>query len=295
MTLQLRISSRWTLIVLTDQRGRHGAGLHAGEVDRRRLGRAEIWYTTITDQATGAGMWFHHELIAPADRAVPFTRGHVAVFPPGDDIAFESYGPEPWTGAAGFVSGPVSFDGERTAGAAGKISWELACATASPPLSTFPAWVWRTRILSAARMVPVPAGRFTGVVRVGDYELRLLDAPGATGRIYGHGKARRWGWLHADLGGGDVLEVVAAIARRPPLNRVPTLVFVRLRVDGREWPGGDQLLVSRGPVLAGPADHRQDLATTARGTGDAAVRRGGRHAVHRSRRSPGQVPQQRAR
>lgn len=82
----------------------------------------------------------------------------------------------------------------------------------------------------------VPNAAYTGRITHGDGELELRSAPGATARIYGHGNARRWAWLHADLGGGDVLEIVAAVSMRPLLRRLPPLVFLRLRRSGRTWP-----------------------------------------------------------
>jgi hypothetical protein len=54
--------------------------------------------------------------------------------------------------------------------------------------------------------------------------------------IYGHGNARRWGWIHADLGDGDVLEVVTAVSRKAGLRRLPPMAFVRFRIDGKDWP-----------------------------------------------------------
>lgn len=44
-------------------------------------GRTEVWYTTLTDPATGTGVWLHHELTAPADGSEPFAHGWAAVFP----------------------------------------------------------------------------------------------------------------------------------------------------------------------------------------------------------------------
>lgn len=85
-------------------------------------------------------------------------------------------------------------------------------------------------------MLPAARSRYTGTVTHPGGELRLAGAPGAGARIYGHGNARRWAWLHADLGGGDVLEVVAAVSHRPGLDRLPPLVFLRLLRDGRTWP-----------------------------------------------------------
>ncbi len=93
--------------------------------------------------------------------------------------------------------------------------------------------------------MPRPTGRWSGVLRLGDRELVLTDAPGADARIYGHGNARRWGWLHADLGGGGVCEVVAAVSMRPGLDRLPPLPLVRFRLDGGDWPG-DSLLAALG-------------------------------------------------
>jgi hypothetical protein len=54
--------------------------------------------------------------------------------------------------------------------------------------------------------------------------------------IYGHGNGERWGWLHADLGDGDVLEIVAAVSHRAGLRRLAPLPFVRLRQNGVDWP-----------------------------------------------------------
>lgn len=80
-----------------------------------------------------------------------------------------------------------------------------------------------------------PTSRVTGRLRVGD-EAVTVDGPGGVARIYGHGNAQRWAWLHADLGGGDVLEVVSAVSRRPGMRLLRPLPFVRLRVNGRDWP-----------------------------------------------------------
>jgi hypothetical protein len=63
-------------------------------------------------------------------------------------------------------------------------------------------------------------------------------------RIYGHGNAKRWGWLHADLGNGDTLEIVAAAPHRRGLGWVPPVPMVQLRAAGRDWP--------RNPLTAAP-------------------------------------------
>jgi hypothetical protein len=90
--------------------------------------------------------------------------------------------------------------------------------------------------LPGAQVVPVPAAPFTGWVEVEGRRLELRDAQGNLARIYGHGNAKKWGWLHADLGDGDVLEIVAAAPHRRGLTWVPPVPMVQLRANGRAWP-----------------------------------------------------------
>ncbi|MCM2416533.1 hypothetical protein [Streptomyces sp. RKAG293] len=202
-------------------------------------GRTEVWYTTATDQATGTGLWLHHELTAPTDGSQPVAHGWAALFPPDRQVQHARFGPAPWhTPAAGFAAAGVEALPGRLRGRAGSLHWDLVETPERAPLYTFPRWSWRHPLLPAAQMVPAATARYTGTVRHGDIELTLRDASGATARIYGHDNARRWAWLHADLGGGDVLEIIAAISMRPGLDRLPPLVFLRWRTGGRTWPRG---------------------------------------------------------
>ncbi len=174
-------------------------------------GRTEVWYTTLTDPATGTGVWLHHEVVAPTDGSGAYTHGWVAVFPKDGPAEHVRFGPLPWTGQEKvYGAEDILVRPGRLAGAAGPFTWELAETPQGPPLHTFPRWSWCIR----------------------DRE----KAVGASARIYGHGNARRWAWLHADLGGGDVLEVIAAVSMRPGLDRLPPLVFLRLLHNGRTWP-----------------------------------------------------------
>lgn len=212
---------------------------------RGRPGRLEVWYTTLTDPATGTGVWLHHELVAP-DGGGARAHGWAAVFPPGERPVLARFGPEEWTRPedALFAAGPVVQTDDRLTGTAGPITWDLRESGGGRPIHTFPRWAWERELLPAAQIVPKPAAVYGGAVRFGDRVLELEGAPGASARIYGHGNARRWAWLHADLGGGDVCEIVAAVSTRPGLDRLPPLPFVRLRVDGRDLPSGDPLLAA---------------------------------------------------
>ncbi|MCU1448677.1 MAG: hypothetical protein JWP02_847 [Acidimicrobiales bacterium] len=195
--------------------------------------RLEVWYATFTDAATGDGYWLHHEVVAPADRdAKPYAHGWLSRFPAdaGDNgtPTTQRFGPLPPGPSGWFAAGDVLVDEGVLRGP----SWDLTFSDDVPPLYTFPKVTWDRELLPAAQIVPFPTARFRGQV----CGHQIDDGRGALARIYGHGSAERWAWLHADLGGGDVLEVVAAAPRRRGPVSVPPLPVVRLRVDGHEWP-----------------------------------------------------------
>jgi hypothetical protein len=203
---------------------------------RGEPGRLEVWYTTLTDPVTGTGFWLHTELVAPRDGAPAYLHGWAAVFPPDAAPTWERFGPVPGDGRVA---------PDELTGSTATLSWQLAQgAPGGPTLYTFPKYVWERGLLPAAQVVPAPASTYDGSFAVGERVFPLVGAPGASARIYGHGNARRWGWLHCDLGGGDVLELVSAVSTRPGLSLLPPLTFLQLRVDGRDLP--------RDPLLTAP-------------------------------------------
>ncbi|HET6966216.1 MAG TPA: hypothetical protein VFH58_15680 [Acidimicrobiales bacterium] len=193
---------------------------------RGQPGRLEVWYLTATDPVTGTGLWTHAEMVSPTD-SEPYLHGWVAVFPPGGEPIHRRFGPAAAEGAGAEAALSGAVDG---------ASWDLHLSSREPPLYTFGRRVWERQLLPAAQIVPVPSGRVSGEVTIGSERLRLDGAPGALAHIYGHGNASRWCWLHADLGDGEVLELVSAVARRRGLNRLPPATLVQLRHGGRDWP-----------------------------------------------------------
>ncbi|MCX5055355.1 MULTISPECIES: hypothetical protein [unclassified Streptomyces] len=200
-------------------------------------GRTEVWYTTLTDPATGTGIWLHHELVAPADGSAPQAHGWAAAFPPDAEVRHVRFGPTTWDNPTnGFTAEGVAAIPGRLTGSAGGFRWDLTEQPLAQPLFTFPRWSWRRPLLPAAHMLPAARATYDGTFSDGKRTLALRGAPGASARIHGHGNAQRWAWLHAELGGSDVLEVIAAVSTRPVLRRLPPLVFLRLRHRDRTWP-----------------------------------------------------------
>ena len=191
--------------------------------------RLEVWYATFTDFATGDGYWLHHEVVAPVDEdARPYAHGGLSTFPADGAPTTTRFGPALPGENGWFSAGDVLVENRVLRGP----RWDLTFTDEGRPLYTFPKLAWDRELLPAAQIVPFPTATFRG--HVGDTQ--IAEGRGALARIYGHGSAERWGWLHADLGDGDVLEVVAAAPRkRGPLSLQP-LPVVRLRVDGQDWP-----------------------------------------------------------
>ncbi len=213
---------------------------------RGEPGRLEVWYATLSDPVTRSAIWLHHEIVAPTSRRRPYAHGWLTWFPADGPPRTDRFGPHPVsapTDGPWFAAGGVCADAHRFAGRAGALSWDIDYADASAPLWTFGRVAWRRELLPGAQVVVAPAARFTGRVDIAATGQRLDGWRGAVAHIYGHGNAARWGWIHADLGGGDVLEVVTAVSRKPVLRSLPPVAFARLRVDGHDWPaaGGPAL------------------------------------------------------
>jgi hypothetical protein len=205
---------------------------------RGRAGRLEVWYATLSDPVTRAGLWIHCETVAPLQGA-PYAHGWVTWFAPDGPPRTERFGPEPVqpaTGPAWFDAAGVRLAPERLAGQARSVAWELSWKDAGAPLWTFPRAVWEREMLPGAQVVLAPTAEFTGSLTVGDNAFRVDGWRGGVAHIYGHGNAKRWGWIHADLGDGDVVEAVTAVSQRPGLRRLAPLAFVRFRIDGNDWP-----------------------------------------------------------
>jgi hypothetical protein len=209
---------------------------------RGEAGRLEVWYATLSDAVTRAGLWVHYETVAPTTGS-PYGHGWVTWFPADGPPLTERFGPKPVAPAVApvwFAVPDARIALEELAGQAGSLAWELRWKDTGAPLWTFPRSAWERELLPGAQVVLAPTAQFTGSLRAGlntgAATHRLDGWRGGVAHIYGHGNARRWGWIHADLGDGDVLEVVTAVSHKAGLRRLPPMAFVRFRIDGKDWP-----------------------------------------------------------
>lgn len=217
--------------------GEAHASLQAGRWDGRHP-RLEVWYQTVTDPDTGTGVWFHHELASVA-RGLAEQRGFTAVFPADGEPTVSHFEPAETPISLigrGFDTDSVRCRDRRTKGRTDTMRWDVRWNDGGTPLEVFPRAAWNRELLPGVQIVPDPHARFEGHVEYEAGRVDLASGRGAAAHIYGHGNAERWGWLHADLGGGDLLEIVTAVSRKPGLQALPPRAFVRLRLDGRDLP-----------------------------------------------------------
>jgi len=235
-------------------------------------GRLEVTYATVSDPVSGAGLWWHQEIVAPTtdQQRAPYQHGWIALFPPQGQPVLERFEASlqpsqdqvrgemapgialvPEHLAQGMGNGSPSEPTQvRIEGSAGRVAFDLTARDASKVLWTFPRWSWFTGKLPGSQCVPMPSALFSGVVTLdGEPFVSWPEgAPdrgrGGLARIFGHGSAKRWCWLHADLGGSDVLEVVAAVPKAPGLDKLPPMPLVQMRYQGTDWP--------RDPLVAAP-------------------------------------------
>ncbi|KAA8970199.1 hypothetical protein [Mycobacterium sp.] len=212
---------------------------------RGEPGRLEVWYATLSDPVTRAGLWIHCETVAPTrgpqSEHPAYGHGWVTWFPADGPPCTQRFGPRPVEPAAGadwFRVDDTHVRFEELAGHAGSAAWDLRWTDTAPPLWTFGRPAWERGLLPGAQVVLAPTAQFSGSFGIGGAQHRIEGWRGGVAHIYGRGNARRWGWLHADLGDSDVVEVVTAVSHTPGMRALPPIAFVRFRIDGKDWPAG---------------------------------------------------------
>src|ERR1700744_4080356 len=114
---------------------------------RGEPGRLEVWYATLSDPVTRAGLWIHCETVAPVKGMgqAPYAHGWATWFPADGPPRTERFGPEPvrpGTLAAWFDAAGVRFRQQELAGQARSFAWDLSWKDTSRPMWTFPRVAW---------------------------------------------------------------------------------------------------------------------------------------------------------
>jgi hypothetical protein len=212
--------------------------------------RLEVWYFTMTDEKTKIGCWFHVEAVTKTDGEI-YIDYWLAVFYPDKAPGYYKSGPvackifeiegKRYLGTKDqyhneIISMPqLRLWSEGVSGSVGECEFKFNWTDVTKPLYTFPKWAWEKELLPAAQVLPGPAARIEGEVIIKTKHLKLAGR-GGLARIYGHGSAENWAWLHADLPNNAVLEIVLAKPRNKALSKLGYAGIVRLRYLNRDFP-----------------------------------------------------------
>jgi hypothetical protein len=171
-------------------------------------GHYEVHYLTLTDPASGIGVWIRYTLRAPLDGRPECALWLLAMAPDGDRFARRETFPATELEAHDdpfrlCVAGADLSD----RGAAGSVdggAWELSWEPRLRPYEFVHPLVRRAGVAQTELVLPHADLVVSGTVRLGERTLELDGARGGQAHLWGTRHAARWAWTHAsDLDGAD--------------------------------------------------------------------------------------------
>lgn len=202
----------------------------------------EVWYITLTDPATGWGVWLR-ATTRGTDEAALWT---VAMHPDGRKVAAK-HAVEPEVVAAV----PAQLDAGRWRGEAGDWAWDLSWVPATRGARHVTPLLERSRLAKTTVVLPQPSVEVSGSIRLGENQGTVLSfsrgVHAGQAHLWGSKHARRWAWVHAGFEDGDWLDAVSAVTDRLPRPATPVIA----RLGGRELAFTGPLQVVRARSLWG--------------------------------------------
>jgi hypothetical protein len=224
-------------------------------------GHYEVYYLSLTDRASGCGVWIRYTMVAPSDgRQATASLWLMAMDPDGNvaPIGRKSTWP-----ADALHARPDPFElriadavlTERGAsGAFEDVAWSLSWEPDGRPAEhVHPLLQW-ARVAKTVLVLPQPDLAVSGTVRWGEHSLELDSARGAQAHIWGSKHASRWAWVHCNdletVQGerrvGDYVDGVSVFVPRLRRELGPTTPVVG-RIGGEEFRSTNPVRVNANP------------------------------------------------
>jgi len=167
-----------------------------------RPGHYEVYYITLTDPATGIGMWIRYTLRAPVDGEEPeCALWLLAMAPDGDRFARRETFPigelEAHDDPFRLCLAGADLSDRGAAGAIGGGAWELSWVPRLRPYAFVHPLVRRAGVAPTELVLPHADLVVSGTVRLGERTLALDGARGGQAHLWGTRHAARWAWTHA--------------------------------------------------------------------------------------------------
>jgi len=172
-------------------------------------GHYEVWYVTLTDPASGIGVWLRHTLLAPVDGPAECALWLVAMAPDGERIARRATFPASDLEArddpfALTLAGADLSDRGAAGAIAPDLTWELSWEPRLAPYAFVHPLVERAGVAQTELVLPHADLAISGTVTLGGRLLELNGARGGQAHLWGTRHAARWAWTHcSDLRGPD--------------------------------------------------------------------------------------------
>ena len=187
------------------------------------LGQYEVWYLTLTDGASGVGVWIRYTMSAPGEAALWF----VATDPrSARAIARKALRPidqfraraEPFE----VRIGDAMLSGDTAAGGFDDVAWDLHWAPSGRGYRHVHPLAERLGLAQTVLELPEPDLAIDGTLTFAGSRLELAGARGAQAHIWGSKHADNWAWVHCndllDAGGnpapGAFVDAVSVSVRR---------------------------------------------------------------------------------
>jgi hypothetical protein len=178
-------------------------------------GHYEVWYLTLTDGASGVGLWIRYTISAPGEAALWF----VASDPRGGVIARKAVRSiaEFHAGAGEVRIGDALLADDRMLGGFDDVAWDLRWSASGLSYRQVHPLVERLRLAQTVLELPHADLAIEGTVSYGGERLVLEGARGAQAHLWGSKHADSWAWVHCnDLhdAPGSFVDAVSVRVRR---------------------------------------------------------------------------------
>ena len=228
---------------------------------RGQAGHYEVYYLTLTDPASGVGVWIRYTMLAPTGAGPEAATASLwlAAMDPRPDrtrvLARKRTVP-----IAELESRAEPFEiriGEATLGEKGMtgdledVAWDLRWRDSDRAYAHVSPLLQRARIAKTMLVLPHADVRIEGSVSLPDERLELRQAPGGQAHLWGSKHASRWAWAHCNdfvvadgtpAAPGTFVDAASLI--RPRFGRqVGPSTPVLARLDGRDFESTSPLRV----------------------------------------------------
>ncbi|MEA2381674.1 MAG: hypothetical protein QOH72_1645 [Solirubrobacteraceae bacterium] len=166
-------------------------------------GHYEVHYVTLTDPASGIGVWIRYTLRAPLDGApAECALWLLAMAPDGDRFArkatFPAHRLEAHDDPFRLCLAGADLSDRGAAGVVADGAWELSWEPRLAPYRFLHPVVQRAGVSRTELVLPHADLVITGTVRLGERTLELDRARGAQAHVWGTRHAARWAWAHCN-------------------------------------------------------------------------------------------------